>query len=755
MQKIRPTFVGLAIALFLGLALRLVLWENLPRIGLISDEGEYASAANWLADGRAFDWYQGYLWTRAPLYPLFLAAHLLLFGRSFAPIFATQILLSLLNIGLVWVLARRLAHATNTPPWSATLAACLAGLFLPFASYTQTLLSETLFITLMLGIIVVLTTQPLRPRDLLRAGVLLGLATLTRSLALGFIPLVACWLLLQAQPQRWRKSALLVGACALTILPWSLYNSRMYGGLVLVDTSGAFNLLLGARTAYDGKRSDAQVRDYVLGILGQPTSAPIDESCQPFPGPLPSQAARQQAMSREGLCLIQARPLAFIEKSLAELIDLFQINYTGAERFSTGFSTGRLHPAYLLALFLLDDTLYVLGLPLAIIGWAIARRSTHPLISLSGLWWGYNIAVAPLLFAINRFRIPLMPLVFIFAAFAIAHLLQRRSQAPIAQPAAWRWLTGTLAALLFLVAATPYAYLEPRAAEQPSRWASYLGPYPSSLDITMRALAARPLYERDQEFANAISTGDLTRAAALLEQGGLGRDLSRLGPSILAARQGDPAAALAALPATATISAERDAYAAVLRGDLLRTLGDQPAALAALSERIVDDANPVAWAWQWLQPAPTRQINLGGSLDLGYINGCYLGEGDTSITPPANFRWCGATTQLRFPAAATGASQTLLLRADGRAWQSYTRSAPAVQVLLNGQPVGSFRLNLDQPAEYRIPLPAQPAGSTFIITLLSPTFVPDAARYNSQQGEAVVGQIQPLGIRLDWAEVQP
>jgi len=85
-----------------------LLWGNIPRTGMISDEGEYLSAASWLAHGYGFDWYQGYLWTRAPLYPLFLAAHLRLFGDRLAPIYGTQMLLSLLNVALVYFLAHHL-----------------------------------------------------------------------------------------------------------------------------------------------------------------------------------------------------------------------------------------------------------------------------------------------------------------------------------------------------------------------------------------------------------------------------------------------------------------------------------------------------------------------------------------------------------------------------------------------------------------------------------------------------------------------
>jgi 4-amino-4-deoxy-L-arabinose transferase-like glycosyltransferase len=743
----------LLVALLAALGLRLALWGRAPRLGLISDEGEYLSAASWLAAGRGFDWYQGYLWTRAPIYPLFVALHLRLFGDAPAPLYVTQILLSLLNVALVFLLARRVLPGS---PWHAGAAALLAGLYLPFALYTQMLLSETLFIALLLLALLLLAREQIGMRGAALAGALLGLATLTRSLTLGFIPIVALWLLLRGRGQpgaaRW-AGALLLAVSLLTIAPWTIYSSRMYGGLVLVDTSGAFNLLLGARTAYDGKRSDAQVRDVALGLLGQPTSAPVAATCAPFPGALATQAARQAAMTREGLCLIAARPAAFAQKSLAELIDLFQINYTGAERFTDGFSTGRLAPWYLLALFLLDDTLYVAALPLAVVGWALARtRQSAPLVALAGLWWCYNLAVAPLLFAINRFRLPLMPLVFIFAVVALVALAERLRGSPPQPRSPLVWLAGLLALLLSLAAATPHAYLEPRAPGQDSRWASYLGPYPSSLAITQIALAARPRYENDQLLLGALQRGDLAAAQAILDRGPLGLDAARLGPALLAAHAGDPALALALLPAPEQIAAQRDALSAVLRGDQLRALGDQPGALAMLSARVVDDANPVSWAWAWLSPAPTSAINLGGSLDLGYIDGCYLGEGDATIAPPANFRWCTDGMRLRFPRAATGRPQLLVLRADGRAWQG--SPAPQVQVLQNGEPVGQFTLDTRSVAEYQVAVPAAPAGATLVFTLRMPTFVPDAARYNSQQGEAVVGQVQRLGLRLDWAEVR-
>jgi 4-amino-4-deoxy-L-arabinose transferase-like glycosyltransferase len=913
-------------ALLAGLLLRLLLWGNIPRTGMISDEGEYLSAASWLAHGYGFDWYQGYLWTRAPLYPLFLAAHLRIFGDRLAPIYATQTLLSLLNIALVYFIARHLTRGQATGDRRQeiaeirllsrishlvsrlsvpSLAALLMALYLPFAIYAQALLSETLFISLLLGGFLALaramaddrrrakveppTTDDRRPptddsgagsrvpagwhtsgyrgrqsgdfvilssRHLVRngrllviAGALFGLATLTRSITLLFLPIVALWLLLgqprgaeaqrrrgaEAKPvalsfrrlfmlRKWARigaerfesgpvqhifsasrtralNALLFLACAgALILPWTIYNSRTYGGLVVIDTSGAFNILLGGRTAYDGRRQDAPPRNFVLALL-DPRPGPaerralLSDACllrHDDPRLLDalgrqtstiSQAERQRLMTAEGLCLIGERPLAFVAKSLGELVDLFQINYSGDERFADGFTTGRLPPWYALGLFLLDDSLYVLVLPLAVIGWAIARGQgpgisdqklglpplipdpRSPIPGLIGLWWLYNIALAPLLFAINRFRLPLLPFAFIFAAYALA-TLGRGASTTSERPIAGRWkiraFWGALALALTVIATTPYAYLQPAAASedaQPASAPSYLGPAPSSLDSTWRALAARPRYLATQQLQLALQAGQLDRAEAILRSESIDPRIVTLSRALIAGQMGRYDQGLAALSDDPTLASDKSyrVLASVVRGDLLRGAGRMAEARAALGgsdrTRFVDDANPVQWAWDWLRPAPLpdNHLDLAGDLDLGYIEGCYLGEGDPEAQ--GTFRWCGDGAQLRFPGAGTGAAQTLVLLADGRGWLGGWLPVPPVRVLLGGQLAGTFTPSHTAVAEFSVVLPPSPPGADVVVTLRTPTFIPDAARYLSQQGSQV-GQAQRLGVRLDWAELR-
>ena len=78
---------------------------------------------------------------------------------------------------------------------------------------------------------------------------------------------------------------------------------------------------------------------------------------------------------------------------------------------------------------------------------------------------------------------------------------------------------------------------------------------------------------------------------------------------------------------------------------------------------------------------------------------------------------------------------------------------PPVQVYLGDQLVGSFTPTLAAPTEHSVALPATAPGAELAISLRTLTFVPEAARYLSQQG-AQAGQLQRLGVRLDWARLE-
>jgi hypothetical protein len=206
--------------------------------------------------------------------------------------------------------------------------------------------------------------------------------------------------------------------------------------------------------------------------------------------------------------------------------------------------------------------------------------------------------------------------------------------------------------------------------------------------------------------------------------------------------------------ATEIISATKDWRAAVVRGDLLRRLGDEPGAKAAFTPGYVDDQNPVDWAWRWLHPVPTARIDLGGNLDLGYIQGFYLGEGDQTAAGDGTFRWSAGEAWLRFPEQGSGASQQVCLRADGRGWPA-DLERPRFRLLLHTEaallPVAELALQGGVEV-YCAEVPPVPSGDDIVLVLRSPTFVPGAADLLAQQGPQA-GQLRLLGLRLDWVEL--
>ncbi|WP_245860632.1 hypothetical protein [Candidatus Chloroploca asiatica] len=807
------------LALLIGAVLRLALWDSLPRVGLISDEAEYLAAADWLANGRGFAWHTQYLWTRAPLYPLFVAAHVGLFGRDLGPIFVTQTLLSLANIVLTYLLVLFVVRpGEGRERVAAGLAALGMAVYLPLASYAQLLLSETLFTTLLLAAMLMFGrwatvwvrheedfARPGRAGEshasgggflpqinwpLLAAGMLLGLATLTRGLTLGFVPLVLAWVGLTAwhTTARLRQAMVQVGlvlaAFVLIVAPWSLYASRAYGGLITVDTTGAFNLALGARTAYDGGRSDEPTRNFVLALLLPELSVAqredlLNERYHPD-GSVARPAAclyaredprltaalatvatlrqgdRQQLLSAEALCLLQAKPLAFVVKSLTELIDLFKINYTGDERLSRGFALGRLPVWYTLALVTLDDLLYVLVLPLSLLGWATLRTrqragpgsaGAHALAGLIGLWLLYNLAAAPLLFAINRFRVPLMPFALIFAGVALAHLPQLGATLRTRYGAA----CGVLASLLLLVAAAPYAYFEPRAPGADATWSSFLGPYPSSIANTRLALASRQGFLQEEALRTALGAGDRVAARAALASPALPSYAAAVGAPLLDGLEGRPEAGLDRL-ATQPKRPLAAWQTAVVAGELLRQMGDLQAARREFGPSLVDDQNPVTWTWQWFYPPRLSddRLELADDNDLGYIKGFYLGRYDPDLG--ATTRWATGTAMLRFPGAGNGAPQQLCLHLSGLGWPE-DLELPVVTVSVGVEEVGRIALTRSL-EEACLPLPAQPEGSHLVITTASATFVPSALDLIAQQGPQV-GQLRLLAYQLDRAVIVP
>lgn len=655
------------LALGCALVLRLYALYGGPHPGPRGDEGEYYAAAAVLADGRGLSFVDESLWVRPPLYILFLGGLFRLFGPSLLGVWVVQSLLGLASLVLLYVLARLI----YPDPRSARLAVVLAALYWPFAVYARLLLTETLVITLLLGAYVALywwarrgSTPPLAV-----AGVLLGLAILTRGLILGFLFLVPAWFALggPGAPDaraRARACLLCLGVALAVVAPWTARNAITYQRLILVETTGGYNLWLAAA----GGRGAGQMEAALLAI--------------------PNQGDRQTFALRQGIDGILDRPGAYLVGSASELAGLWRLNFSAFERLTQGYSRGLVSFGWLALTAGLDDLVYFSALPLAVLGWLATPRSRDRW--LIGLWIGFTCIAGSLFFSITRFRIPLMPFIFVLAGAGLARLSQVGDV--LAGVARSRRLGAfaVLTATLLIV----YPSFEP---------ALYVAGFRS---IPLGAALARG-------FA-LLHGGDPRGAMAtfnLLPQGFYGR---AVGLGLAQHQLGNDNAALAAIDDVADPTG-----AALVRGTIARDAGDPRAARAIWNGRDFRLRNPLDDAWRWLRPPGVSRLDVGDGLDIGYVRGFSVAEQDAAGT---SFRWTGPRAEARL-LAPPGGAELLALRV--RSYRPAGGAIPPLEVALNGSVVGRVQPTTNWTTVY-LPISAR-GGQVLNVELSGKTFVPGYA----------------------------
>jgi 4-amino-4-deoxy-L-arabinose transferase-like glycosyltransferase len=148
-----------------------------------------------------------------------------------------QALLGTLTLAAAFALAWRLAGAG-----AGLIAAAALALYPPLVTIDHFQLTEPLAALLVLvAVLAVAVTRG--PRGAAVAGVLLGLAILTRADLL-LAPIAAAAAIWWAQRDR-RRAGALAAAALVTMLPWTLFVSVHHGQFIPVSEGGPSNLLIG------------------------------------------------------------------------------------------------------------------------------------------------------------------------------------------------------------------------------------------------------------------------------------------------------------------------------------------------------------------------------------------------------------------------------------------------------------------------------------------------------------------------------
>jgi 4-amino-4-deoxy-L-arabinose transferase-like glycosyltransferase len=344
---------------------------------------------------------------RPPGYPLFLAGVYLVSDDSAQAGRYLNAVLGAVSVLLIFLVAQQL-WSRRVGLWAAGIGA----IYPPLALLSLELYSEPLFIDLLLGAVLAALAYRRDPRArwALLAGVLAGLATLTRANAVLVLPLLA--LALWFPPRRSLGSlaapltALL--AAAAIIAPWTIRNYVVFADFVPLSTTTGFGL---AGVYNDQARDDQRFTGLWRGPIIIPAfrdvySIPqlrevdIDEKLR--------DRGRSYALDHPGyvgevFLWSTLRLLNFAEAGTATPDGIYRGRGLGVE----------LTPAEPLGFYLL--------LPFAIAGALLILRGQRELRGPLWFWLLPVVLVLPALFVLGlpRYRSPAEPFLIMLAAFGM------------------------------------------------------------------------------------------------------------------------------------------------------------------------------------------------------------------------------------------------------------------------------------------------------------------------------------------------
>jgi len=402
----RAFLVGLAGSVALKVGLALAVRDHAP----ILDEGAYLKLATQLAAGAG---YEGTF--RPPGYPIFLAFWLAI-GAGTLGVRLAQVALSAWSTVLMYRLGSRFGGER------VGRVAALVFAFDPvLIAFSHRLWSETLFLTLLLLVLDLLTRDPEGGRwtRWALAGVVLGAGALVRPMLVTFLPFLALWLAWTAWLGRrtggrlaLREPLLHFGAivvfCFAVILPWTLRNERVTGTFVLIDSNGPFNFLVGSQQEAAFVDKDDRWSDRYGMVDGQPYQLLVA-----------GDAARAQTLAMEqGWANIAARPGRFLAKSVWEAghlwtLDSFLLRHLRNDWYGKGL------PGWVTPLATVVAAGFWAGLVLAGLA-GLFLMWDRPLARFGILWALQATLLFGATYALSRYGVPLRPFLALGAAGLLA-----------------------------------------------------------------------------------------------------------------------------------------------------------------------------------------------------------------------------------------------------------------------------------------------------------------------------------------------
>jgi 4-amino-4-deoxy-L-arabinose transferase-like glycosyltransferase len=400
----------------LGLIIRLVVLYMSKDTGLmIVDEQHYHTLALNLLHGYGFAWEPGALTSiRPPLYPFFLRLVWTVSGtESLWVVRMAQILLNLSNVILVYRLGLLLFD--HRMALVAAAGFCFYPSFVGFNVFLLTEILFTLLLTLVaLGYVVLLKTGRLSAAG--GTGIALGLAALTRSILWPF-PLILCPLaFLSVRSRPWVR--LQVALClflgyALVVTPWALRNTRLQGVFTVIDTMGGLTLRMGnyeytpLNRAWDPVTLHGETSIFQQLYQGHPKVSSWTEG------------RKEKWALRTALVYMMAHPLVTLQRVVIKFA-----NFWGLERvIIAGWQQGLYQPPHWFAVLgtLAITFAYMLVMLCASLGLFLAFPGERRAHIFFLLLMAFICSIHTATFGHERYHLPLIPFLCLYAAAAVVH----------------------------------------------------------------------------------------------------------------------------------------------------------------------------------------------------------------------------------------------------------------------------------------------------------------------------------------------
>jgi 4-amino-4-deoxy-L-arabinose transferase-like glycosyltransferase len=405
--------------LLVGIIVRIGLWLAWANWSpLINDDArDYHGLAFRLVTTGSYSNESGQLISlRPPLYPAFVAGTYLTFGlENDAAVRSIQAVLGLVTACMVYRLGI-LAYSRQVALWAAGIVCFYPSLL----GYANLLLSETLF-TFLVVAFTWLMFEALHQRlvaILAAAGIVMGLAALTRSIVLLFSPFVLIWILFSWQGHWGRRllaAALPLVAFAAVIAPWAIRNTRIQETLTIIDVMGGRNAMMGNYEYTPLERSWATISD----VPEQEAWYRVLHRERHSDAPL-TQGQIDKLALRHAINFVLQHPWLTAQRDLVKFFNFWQLERLLVAAAGTGYF-GDLPTAAKLLLAAVICGVYAFVLLTAIFGACCCPprdRRTHWFLVVSIL---LPCVIHTLVFAHSRYHLPVVPFLALCAAAAIVH----------------------------------------------------------------------------------------------------------------------------------------------------------------------------------------------------------------------------------------------------------------------------------------------------------------------------------------------